>query len=707
MVIRVKRYERQEQLQPQPRARLDERVSDSAFGAAAGAALQRTGAVIQQVQQVERDRADQSALLEADTAIDDWERGNLLDSETGAYTKRGKNALGLADQVLPNFDAESKRIEGTLGSERAKLAFRGQAQRRRQQISTNLERHEFTERSVYQEEQDQAKLASSSEMAASYYNDPARVADELTKQQAVLTAQAQRRGWSPEQLAEQQLKQRSGVHSAVLQAAATAGDYVYAEEYLAARGDEMTAAERTAAEQVVKQGQVIGRANGILAEYRTDATAGTRALLAIEQDETLQPEVKDRVRARVREGMGLIHAERRQEYGEQVTALERSISQDSPGANAESQARALYRRGAYTAEQYTNEMASVENAIATGQRLDPKDTDVVKAVDSYFVEATRVNQIAPGSDEWINSASAIANRTNILPPEAMSWARKTILSGEPDLAVPAANAMARWADAAPHAYAYFDDPQLKANAEAIDSMVRTGVAPEKAVEIARANTFDIPKARQDQLRADYGKKKYATDNAGELQSFLNSDDNFDRTVIGGAPAAPLAMRDEFDSLVRTYFDYTNGDISRARDLAWKDLRGTYGVSTVNGEPEVMKWAPELVFKGLPPEIVRSDIDEAAKSRGIKTPVRLTPSRVTGDSRGALWELSTVDDDGNAEILLDEKNRPLIYAIPSDTGAFARDQEAAKREAVERARAMSKSAREQAEAVYDLGAFPGY
>lgn len=489
------------------------------------------------------------------------------------------------------------------------------------------------------------------------------------------------------------------------------------------RFDRLTGDQRRSLESFGKGELATQIAKRVVDIYRDDARAGTKELVELSES-GLDPEVLEDARAKIREGVGLMHAERRQQFNEQATALERSISQDNPGANAEGQAASLYRRGAYSAEQYTNvlqaidearirgakkraELVLVQDAILNGKRLDPRDEKVVKAVDSWFTENTATNGIAPGTEEWVNSAAAIAARTNVLPPEAMSWARKNLLSGDPAMSVPAANAIARFSDAAPAAYAFWDDPLLKANAEHVDGMVRAGVPPAKAVELARSITFDIPKARQDALQADYGKQKYAADNAGELKSFMDSDDNFDRTVFGGSPAPSIGMQDEFNAQVRRYFDYTNGDINRARNLAWQDLRGTYGVSTVNGAPQVLKYAPELIFPGIDPTVIRHDIDAAAASRNIKTPVMLTPSRATGDTHGVLWNLTTVDEDGNAELLLDDKNRPLQYAIPTDTQTYLEAADNAKRAAVEGARAESKKRREIAESMADLGSFPGY
>lgn len=488
------------------------------------------------------------------------------------------------------------------------------------------------------------------------------------------------------------------------------------------RFDELSAGQRAQLEHFAKGRLAEVAAEKVVDVYRTDARAGANAFIELGKSD-LPPEVRIAAQQQVHEGVGLLHFERRAEFADEVNALERSISAERPGANAEARAGTLYRRGVYSPEQYTNVLqaidesrqkgakkaaaaATVEQAIAGGQRLDPRDTDVVKAVDAWFENFAAVNHVTPGTDEWINSAAAIANKTNILPPEAMSWARKTLLSGDPALAVPAANAMTRFSDAAPAAYAFFDDPQLKANAEHIDGMVRAGVAPAKAVELARAITYDIPKPRQDALAARYVKDKNAADNGEVLGDLMDGDDAFEVGILGTAPAPPLAMQDEFNAQVRRYYDFTNGDIKRARALAWKDIRGTYGISTVNGAPQVLKYAPELVFPGIDPAVIRADINKVAGELGVKTPVSMVPSSATGDTHGVMWDLATVDEDGYTEILLDEKNKARTYVIPTDTATYLAAQEQAKKDAIEAARAESQLQREIANARTE-GAYPGY
>jgi len=683
------------------------------YATGAAVALERISQNVDRVREHD-DNVDVGKAL-ADLRLKSAQR--MVEGEASA----ADDADGFTPARLKEFDDDVAEIAETTRSPTAAALFKQHSQQMRSQIGERAVQFEASRRSAYRAEAAEQALSRSRavlELDPSQYE--AIRAEQLGSIPTLGLEPAQRLAMA------RQIDANLAEGASIGLAKKNPGQFL---AMLAdpARTDpritKLSPEQRSRLEVYAKNQLAETTADAIVDQYRRDALAGTQALVALEKSD-MPKDMQNLVRSQVREGVGLLHAERRQQFNDQVTALERSITQERPPANAENQAHALYRKGVYSPEQYTNvlqaidesrqraaksgaEIVTVTEAIASGQRLDPKNEKVVKAVDAVFTESMRVNQIKPGSDEWINNAALIAKRTNILPPEAMSWARKTLLSGEPDLAVPAANAMARFADAAPAAYAYFDDPVIKANAEAIDGLVRAGVPNAKAVEIARANTFDIPKARQDALKATYTKEKYAADNASELEDRMDGDDAFEVGIAGTSPPAPLEMRDEYNGLVRTYFDHTNGDIKRARELAWKDIRGTYGVSTVNGEPEVLKYAPELVFPGVDPAVIRSDIDTAAKGAGVETPVRLSPApRVTGDTHGLLWHLSTVDEDGHAEVLLDDKNRPLVYAIPTDTATYLKAQEEAKRKAVDAARATSARLREFAASQPD-GSFPGY
>lgn len=228
-----------------PVVRQDPGTTSAGGLVAIGRAAQHTANVFEEIREQEQHDADTSALLEADTALDGWENENILDAEKGALSKKGKAAFDLPNQVLPQFDEQAKTIEESLGSARAKLSFKAQAQRRRQHIAQNLERHEFGERQSFYDEQDQAKLDSSAQMAGNYYNDPGRIADELAKQDAVIDSLGARKNWSEEQIAEQKRFRHSNVHTDVVSRYIARGDFKKGRVYFDEVKDQISADSAT------------------------------------------------------------------------------------------------------------------------------------------------------------------------------------------------------------------------------------------------------------------------------------------------------------------------------------------------------------------------------------------------------------------------------------------------------------------------------
>ncbi len=201
--------------------------------------------------QVERDRADNAAVIEAETGLDNYENTALFDPQAGAFTRKGKNAFDLPNQVLPAYDAEVKRIEDGLGSDRAKQAFKQRAARRRAGIGQQLNRYESQQRDVYYDEQDLAGLKSSQGVAANYFSEPARISEELAKQDAIIDARGARKGLSAEQVQEAKRASRSGTHTDVVQRFFSTGDYAGGGKYFEANREQIGSDDATRIESAL------------------------------------------------------------------------------------------------------------------------------------------------------------------------------------------------------------------------------------------------------------------------------------------------------------------------------------------------------------------------------------------------------------------------------------------------------------------------
>jgi hypothetical protein len=175
-----------------------------------------------QVALEERAKAEQTALIEADRQLGEWENRALHDAKTGALTKRGTDAFAMPEPTLGSFDDTAAAIEKGLVGDRVKESFRRQAGARRVDIDRSLQRHVAGERETYQRTQAQAYLQTSRDAAVSAAGDPARVDREIERQGAVLEEAL--RGQPPEVLTRALHETFSGTYSGVVASLLDAGD---------------------------------------------------------------------------------------------------------------------------------------------------------------------------------------------------------------------------------------------------------------------------------------------------------------------------------------------------------------------------------------------------------------------------------------------------------------------------------------------------
>lgn len=207
-------------------------------GNALGSLAQATQAVAQVAHRA-RLEADRAAVTDAENQLIAQENALLFDPQNGAFTRRGKNAIGLPDQVLPEYNKRAAQIEGALASERQRAIFRESVARRRGLIERDLNRHEATERESYYDEADNARLAASVEGAAAFASDPERIAGELETQRTVLAGVAQRKGWDALKLEQERAALESKTHEAVVGRLLSLNAFDSATEYLAANAPKM------------------------------------------------------------------------------------------------------------------------------------------------------------------------------------------------------------------------------------------------------------------------------------------------------------------------------------------------------------------------------------------------------------------------------------------------------------------------------------
>lgn len=448
-------------------------------------------------------------------------------------------------------------------------------------------------------------------------------------------------------------------------------DPEHAPNYLRGLNDQQLAAVRNAANQeFVKQ-----RTQAIQSVYESaGTTAGAHALASIDKDDSIPADLKDPIRDQVNRQIDALRAQRREQYAPQIAQLEQNIAGDTAGSQDMASARSLFERGALNPTEYASVMGGItrsqkeavkqgvtleaaRQAYEAGTPLDPEHQATRKGVGLLFTDLTKDTQ--PGSPDYINRATDVTAKVGVAPDPAISWARSSLVGGDPQSAARASDLVSRLDDANPRAVPYALDPKTKAIAGTINEAVKSGTDPTTAVDIARKNAA-LGDADVKTLNTRWSQAKVDQSQPNALQSRLAADERFKPGMFSSVPEVPLAMRSEFDALTKDYFRYTGGDIKQARDLATRDLTHIWGVSEVNGKREIMPYAPEAMFPGLTAQAVREDI---SNTLGPKAPPALPPAP-------GLVQKGTIKDIWDRPILKNADgsiSTTLSFSIGTDKG----------------------------------------
>ena len=421
--------------------------------------------------------------------------------------------------------------------------------------------------------------------------------------------------------------------------------------------------------------------SGLMALARANVLEGDRALSALESDDTISEEEKSAIRTAYRTQRELLTFERSRQHVSESADLAGSLTAGLHGGDIVATNDELYRRGAISVDEYESntskivrnvlketqddiDIEAIRSALEGGPGLDPTNTKQREALDKMFVQGTEVAGMEKGGNRWQTTALDVAEKTNVLPDSAESWMRVSLLSGDPEQTAVAASFAARVRETNPVAWSYNRDARLSAFSKQVEESISIGVEPERAIDIANKNVYGLSDAERDKLDERYREQKI--DNDSVLKSQLDGDDEFDVTFFGGAPLAPLAMQAEYDEAVFDFFRYTNGDVEAAQKLAWEAVKSRYGRSTMNGEAEIVKYAPSKMYPGMADSIIRQDIVDTVKTVGYEGDpgdVRVVPIPMTEDTQGLVWGLQVLDEFGAFDVLRDDRNAPVTYLLP--------------------------------------------
>jgi len=198
------------------------------------------GRVANGLAQQEMQRADQAAVFDAEAQLSQHKLNLMFNQDNGVYGRKGKDALDVTNQTLPEFDKQAEQIGMGLQSPRQRDQFQRIVQNQRGQLSQELNRYEFTQRNQYYDDVDQANVLTSLDGAVKYANDPAQIAYYQSKGNFVIGQQGERKGMPAEAIQLEQQKFNSQVGVGVIQKLASK-DPLAAQQYYAQNFASMSA----------------------------------------------------------------------------------------------------------------------------------------------------------------------------------------------------------------------------------------------------------------------------------------------------------------------------------------------------------------------------------------------------------------------------------------------------------------------------------
>ena len=307
----VPKFENNVTLGGLPSARMDTSVDKEAFGsgaaskAFASAALSLSKTAFDYAEKEKKEKAAADKVV-ADNAIDELIRRkneSAWNKDTGAFNKKGEDAIGVIDTHLPQFDKDVEDIEKNyLTSPEQKAYFRQKARDHRNEFEVQLNKHVANESFKLDEEKTFSGIANLQDDARLNWQEPNKVNRNINDMRGRLVDYAQRNGKTKEWAIEQDNKLVSSTHAGVIEQMIDGGNDLHAQSYFNRVKDQIKDAETyDKVSKIVEEGSIRGNSqrysDRIFSAYSNDMESALSEARKIKdpkvQDATIE-RIKDR-----------------------------------------------------------------------------------------------------------------------------------------------------------------------------------------------------------------------------------------------------------------------------------------------------------------------------------------------------------------------------------------------------------------------------
>jgi hypothetical protein len=328
------------------------------------------------------------------------------------------------------------------------------------------------------------------------------------------------------------------------------------------------------------------------------------------------------------------------------------------------------------------ERVNVAEIIQAGGHVDPGNEKQVKAYDRFFKADVlpRLAAAANGDSAKFNaSVVQFVGQQGVVPETLKSSIRTNLRSGTPDQRIAATQLLDQLKSLNPQIINDFSEDEIRFGS-LLSASVDRGMNPTEAARSAD-EVMRTPKASRQALDQAYGDltKVKGLDGTTRQERWLKEQFAGWWRWSSSINVLP-SVAAEADEVVRNEFLRNGGDLDAARISAKDILSARFGVSEVNGAPQVMRNPPEqhYEFPGrAPAEVAKAIRDEAIadiSAGGLKDPnnpfnpdtVRLQPYPIIGrTSPGGkpVYALQVKDAAGRWHTQIETNPKSVDYGNP--------------------------------------------
>ncbi|HCE8948625.1 TPA: hypothetical protein NHT78_001705 [Morganella morganii] len=238
----------------------------------------------------------------------------------------------------------------------------------------------------------------------------------------------------------------------------------------------------------------------------------------------------------------------------------------------------------------------VTNAVNHSVPLDPNNKSNKAATDSYY--AANFSNLDLKDANQVAGVIKLVGSTGIIPTQLLSNLNAAAVTQDPKVVLPAADLVSRLYETNPTAITGLSNEKQSFYLN-VRQYKNAGVNDDDAVKMAFNSVYNQTDTMKMQLAAEKATPVYKKERTKAAESFVDA-----RTSIFGPSATDknpgsVAFLNDYEALYDINFDKSGGNAETAKKTTDQQITNSWSISEVNGQAQLMKYAPESLYPGGP------------------------------------------------------------------------------------------------------------